>query len=188
METTAALENTIGEHLEVFRANGFTLKIDEDAPAGRRVLAMSVPFSKGTQFGIEDVNELASMLSEEYGEEYFEGRASKNYLLLKNDPVERSSRIMLPKIMSMFASRACRTAVMIGTALTTQEMRHIVGQMVDVEQPWNCPHGRPTMRHLVDYDDLKAQLQKSSLPHNALEEPTVQRNTEQWLDTMLEEA
>jgi DNA mismatch repair protein PMS2 len=51
---------------------------------------------------------------------------------------------------SMFASRACRSAVMIGTALNAREMGGIVARLEGVEQPWNCPHGRPTMRHLVD--------------------------------------
>ena len=56
----------------------------------------------------------------------------------------------LPKLLSMYASRACRSAVMIGTSLDLTRMKAIVSQMSDVEQPWNCPHGRPTMRHLFD--------------------------------------
>ena len=35
-------------------------------------------------------------------------------------------------------------------------MNRIVRRLVDVEQPWNCPHGRPTMRHLVDMKQLLA--------------------------------
>ena len=58
--------------------------------------------------------------------------------------------LVLPKLMQMFASRACRTAVMIGTALTTPQMKKIVKQMQSVIHPWQCPHGRPTMRHLTD--------------------------------------
>lgn len=27
--------------------------------------------------------------------------------------------------------------------------------MGEIEQPWNCPHGRPTMRHLLSYDTFK---------------------------------
>ena len=50
----------------------------------------------------------------------------------------------------MFASRACRKSVMIGTALNAPNMRELVDHMGQIEQPWNCPHGRPTMRHLVN--------------------------------------
>ena len=55
----------------------------------------------------------------------------------------------------MFASRACRQSVMIGTALNQQEMKKIVSHMGDIEQPWNCPHGRPTIRHLVNLDMIR---------------------------------
>lgn len=30
----------------------------------------------------------------------------------------------------------------------------IVEHLADLESPWNCPHGRPTMRHLVDLTSL----------------------------------
>ena len=58
--------------------------------------------------------------------------------------------IRIPKLVTMFASRACRSAIMIGTALQHQEMKSVVGRLENIDQPWNCPHGRPTMRHLID--------------------------------------
>ena len=39
---------------------------------------------------------------------------------------------------------------MIGTALDAPKMRALVAQLADLDQPWNCPHGRPTLRHLAD--------------------------------------
>ena len=30
------------------------------------------------------------------------------------------------------------------------EMRRLLDHMGQIEQPWNCPHGRPTIRHLVN--------------------------------------
>lgn len=42
--------------------------------------------------------------------------------------------------------------VMIGTALNTSEMKKLVVHMGEIEQPWNCPHGRPTIRHLLNLD------------------------------------
>lgn len=49
----------------------------------------------------------------------------------------------------MIASRACRTSIMIGRALHPRTMRAILDHLAGLEQPWNCPHGRPTMRHLA---------------------------------------
>ena len=58
--------------------------------------------------------------------------------------------VSLPKLRSMFASRACRSATMIGTHLEVPKMRALVRQLATLNQPWNCPHGRPTLRHLLD--------------------------------------
>lgn len=41
----------------------------------------------------------------------------------------------------------CGLTPKIGHALTFLQ---IVRHMGTMEHPWNCPHGRPTMRHLVD--------------------------------------
>ena len=38
---------------------------------------------------------------------------------------------------------------MIGKTLTTTQMAKVVGHMGEMDKPWNCPHGRPTMRHLA---------------------------------------
>jgi DNA mismatch repair protein PMS2 len=46
---------TIREHMDVFEKNGFGFV--DDAATGRLKLA-SVPFSKGTTFGPDDVHEL----------------------------------------------------------------------------------------------------------------------------------
>lgn len=42
--------------------------------------------------------------------------------------------------------------VMIGTALTASEMKKLITHMGEIEHPWNCPHGRPTIRHLANLD------------------------------------
>ena len=45
---------------------------------------------------------------------------------------------------------------MIGTALDLPKCKKIVKQLGTLQQPWNCPHGRPTIRHLIDLDELNA--------------------------------
>jgi len=41
-------------------------------------------------------------------------------------------------------------SIMIGKAMDKGQMARVVAKMATIEQPWNCPHGRPTMRHLAD--------------------------------------
>jgi len=54
----------------------------------------------------------------------------------------------IPKALSMFASRSCRSSIMIGIALLHKEMKKIVSRLADVEFLWPCPHSRPTLRHV----------------------------------------
>ncbi|RXN04558.1 mismatch repair endonuclease PMS2 [Labeo rohita] len=125
----AISETVLMENLEIFRKNGFDFLIDEDAQVMQRVKLVSLPTSKNWTFGPSDIEELIFMLSDSPG------------------IMCRPSRVR-----QMFASRACRKSVMVGTALNTSEMKKLVIHMGEIEQPWNCPHGRPTMRHLANLD------------------------------------
>nr|CCA17251.1 mismatch repair endonuclease pms1 putative [Albugo laibachii Nc14] len=126
-------EMIILDHLQVFRKNGFTFEVDAQAQSNKLRL-LSLPLSKETQFGVKDLFELVSLL-----QEY---------------PSNVES-LRLSKVASILASRACRSSVMIGTALSKAEMTRIVHQLTGLDQPWNCPHGRPTMRHLFDITALE---------------------------------
>ncbi len=153
VEVSAAEELVIMDNLPIFEANGFKLNIDKSDTAipGSRIYLEAIPYSKSTKFGIDDIHELASMLSENNDE-------GVNYVskltLTNEDLFTNKSKICLPKFISMFASRACRSAVMIGKALTTNEMKNIVNNLATIEQPWNCPHGRPTLRHILHFDSF----------------------------------
>ena len=153
VEVSAAEELVIMDNLPIFEANGFKLNIDKSDTAvpGSRIYLEAIPYSKSTKFGIDDIHELASMLSENNDE-------GVNYVskltLTNEDLFTNKSKICLPKFISMFASRACRSAVMIGKALTMNEMKNIVNNLATIEQPWNCPHGRPTLRHILHFDSF----------------------------------
>ncbi|NWY14709.1 PMS2 endonuclease, partial [Aphelocoma coerulescens] len=129
LNLTAVNETVLIENLEIFRKNGFDFFINENAPVTQRVKLVSLPTSKNWTFGPQDIDELIFMLSDCPG------------------VMCRPSRVR-----QMFASRACRKSVMIGTALNVQEMRKLITHMGEIEHPWNCPHGRPTMRHIVSLD------------------------------------
>ncbi len=74
--------------------------------------------------------------------------------LLSEDGNFELEKYQFSRVQTLFASRACRTAVMIGTALKKSQMTAIVRQMSKMDQPWNCPHGRPTLRHLINLQML----------------------------------
>nr|XP_026259957.1 mismatch repair endonuclease PMS2 [Urocitellus parryii] len=129
LNLTAVNEAVLIENLEIFRKNGFDFVIDEDAPVTERAKLISLPTSKNWTFGPQDIDELIFMLSDSPG------------------VMCRPSRVR-----QMFASRACRKSVMIGTALNTSEMKKLITHMGEMDHPWNCPHGRPTMRHIANLD------------------------------------
>ncbi|XP_046945120.1 mismatch repair endonuclease PMS2 isoform X1 [Lynx rufus] len=129
LNLTAVNEAILIENLEIFRKNGFDFVIDEGAPVTERAKLISLPTSKDWTFGPQDIDELIFMLSDSPG------------------VMCRPSRVR-----QMFASRACRKSVMIGTALNTSEMKKLITHMGEMDHPWNCPHGRPTMRHIANLD------------------------------------
>ncbi|XP_076996694.1 mismatch repair endonuclease PMS2 isoform X2 [Tamandua tetradactyla] len=129
LNLTAINEAILMENLEIFRKNGFDFIINEDAPVTERAKLISLPTSKNWTFGPQDIDELIFMLSDCPG------------------VMCRPSRVR-----QMFASRACRKSVMIGTALNVNEMKRLIAHMGEMDHPWNCPHGRPTLRHLANLD------------------------------------
>ncbi|KAI0152287.1 DNA mismatch repair protein MutL [Hypoxylon sp. NC0597] len=131
LELTALEEEVIRENLEALEANGFVVSMDEsgDSPVGSRCQLLSLPLSRETTFSLTDLEELVSMLTDHQS--------------------ASASAIPRPsKVRKMFAMRACRSSVMIGKSLTTKQMEKLVRHMGELDKPWNCPHGRPTMRHL----------------------------------------
>ncbi len=52
------------------------------------------------------------------------------------------------------ASAACRSAVMSGDRLKLEEMQALFARLMHTENPFSCPHGRPTMVKIpiVDFD------------------------------------
>ncbi|KAI1268739.1 DNA mismatch repair protein MutL [Xylariaceae sp. FL1019] len=131
LELTAVEEDTVQQNLEALEKNGFVVEFDDSGhePVGTRCQLLSLPLSRETTFSLADLEELISLL----------GDHSSNSAVT----VPRPS-----KVRKMFAMRACRSSVMIGKPLSVHQMEKLVRHMGELDKPWNCPHGRPTMRHL----------------------------------------
>lgn len=141
LELNIIEEFLILENLDVFKSNGFKLKVDEDQDPGHKISLLSVPISKQTIFDLNDFNELIQLIKENDG-----SHKSSN----------GSTVIKCSKLRSMFAMRACRMSIMIGKPLTRKTMQRVVHNLSTLDKPWNCPHGRPTMRHLMELKDWKS--------------------------------
>lgn len=131
LELTAIEEETILSHIETLAKNGFNITLDEsgDLPVGQRCHLLTLPTSRETVFDTRDLEELISLLGE---------------------VTTSASEVIRPtKVRKMLAMRACRSSIMIGRTLTHKSMESVVRHMGEIGKPWNCPHGRPTMRHLA---------------------------------------
>jgi DNA mismatch repair protein PMS2 len=142
LELTAIEEEIILENQNALLMNGFVIEVDEsgDLPVGQRCQLISLPMSKEVTFSPRDLEELIVLLSEALPSSMDTGSDSSKF----HNNVPRPS-----KVRKMFAMRACRSSVMIGKTLTKGQMQKLVQNMGEINQPWNCPHGRPTMRHLL---------------------------------------
>lgn len=130
-------ELVVRNHLEIFRFNGFEFTDGSDGS----LMLQAVPFSKGIMFGKDDVMELIAMI--ESGVTVHRGSS------LGNGLGDFKTTLRPSKVRAMLASRACRSSIMIGKPLDVRSMEGILKNLSTLKSPWNCPHGRPTMRHLT---------------------------------------
>ncbi|TKA30031.1 hypothetical protein B0A50_02750 [Salinomyces thailandicus] len=138
LELTAVEEEIIQNHTDALKANGFEIEIvddtdndddENDVHLRNRCRLLTLPISGEKTFDISDLEELLHLLSEA--------------------PPGSNEMARPKKVQRMLAMRACRSSIMVGRTLTMRDMRRVVKQMGGMEKPWNCPHGRPTMRHLA---------------------------------------
>ncbi|KAF9933383.1 Mismatch repair endonuclease pms2 [Linnemannia zychae] len=172
LHLTAQEEITVVDHMRMLNMNGFYLDYDPQAQVSHRLQLVTLPVSEKVIFDLQDFEELVFLLSQQtassYGslenEDIQPGYCHKHKLHSPEDKMIRCS-----KVRALFASRACRRSVMIGHVLNHAQMKRIVRHMGEIDQPWNCPHGRPTMRHLLDLAEL--EMQEKRARHRQLEGP-----------------
>eukprot|EP01132_Coremiostelium_polycephalum_P005974 gene5974-7442_t len=148
IELTAEDEMIVIDNLELFKKNGFGFAIDLEAPPRSKVKLTSFPYSKGTTFGIKDVYEMIYLIKQNVN------------VNITTDPNNSWSVMRLPRINSMLASRACKMSIRVGMALKNEEMKQILTNLSTLHNPWCCPHGRPTMRHLIDLNSVYKSIKK----------------------------
>ncbi|RNC35876.1 putative mismatch repair protein MLH1 [Trypanosoma cruzi] len=123
-------------HSEELRQHGFIVKRGEDA---NKLLVYSVPVLQYEAVGPHDIVELVQQIA-------LYGNITKP----------------LRSLWHSMATKACRSSIMIGTALSEKTMRSVVSRLGELEQPWNCPHGRPTLRHVACVSSLMRSMKEAS--------------------------
>jgi DNA mismatch repair protein PMS2 len=150
LELPASAEAILVDNIATLERMGYEMQVCANRKIGNRILITCVPQSSKSNkpLDLRDIDELLFVLSE---------CCDLNPGSLSASSADKSNicEIKSSSLRSMFASKACRKSVMIGDSLNMNEMRRIIVHLNEIDKPWNCPHGRPTMRHLINVQLLK---------------------------------
>ena len=67
------------------------------------------------------------------------------------DSLESNSKSVSP-LEKIVISMACKNSIKAGTAITFEEMQELVKRLSMTKSPYNCPHGRPTLISMSQYE------------------------------------
>ena len=100
--------------------------------------------------------------TEEFGEneivlraipsDLFGGDEKQLILEILNELSETSTAAHISLIEDRIATRACKAAVKGNQKITKDDCRKLLDFLFTLENPYQCPHGRPTMIKLTDND------------------------------------
>ena len=134
-----AEKNTIYSQKELYSQLGFTIHKEQDD-----IFITSFPSIYSYKFKYEDFVNIVRKLQE------------KNHKIIggefkNNDLVKKL--FLSDSVLKYIATKACRMSIMIGVTLDKVRMEQVLSDMSKILSPWNCPHGRPTMRLLHEFDE-----------------------------------
>ena len=67
---------------------------------------------------------------------------------LSENPIKGNPEVILQKLASM----ACKAAVKGNQLLSCQEVQALIDELLTLENPYHCPHGRPTIISMSKYE------------------------------------
>lgn len=81
------------------------------------------------------------------------GIAEKDYLIeLIDSLVEEGHSNVVESILEKAASMSCKAAVKGNNRLSVEEANALIDQLLHLENPYHCPHGRPTIISMSKYE------------------------------------
>ena len=134
IELTAMEEELVLRYNDVLLKNGFQVAHGEAGSTvnGSQQQLVGLPSLGGVLYNKSDFQDLLNVLNESNGAKLEHGFS-----------VPRPA-----KTRKILAMKACRSSIMIGTSLSKGQMKQIILQMGQIDKPWHCPHGRPTIKYL----------------------------------------
>jgi DNA mismatch repair ATPase MutL len=73
----------------------------------------------------------------------------------------------LRQVWHSMATLACRHSIMIGSALDQRQMEKVLRGLGELDHPWCCPHGRPTVRHVATLERTAALALEAAVTSRA---------------------
>ena len=86
---------------------------------------------------------------------------------------ENSGKMNLEMITDRLATMACKAAVKGNTAMSYQEMDALMDQLMKLDNPYQCPHGRPTIISMTKYELEKSLSEYSRGDGCGTEKPLI---------------
>ncbi|UKK01200.2 DNA mismatch repair protein [Theileria orientalis] len=65
------------------------------------------------------------------------------------------------KVWNILATRACKSSIRLGDPLSIVQMKTIIKNLSLLIHPWNCPHGRPSIKCLISHNQLDSLLNRN---------------------------
>ena len=74
------------------------------------------------------------------------------FLEMLDSLLEDNARVKPELVLDHCATMACKAAVKGNHAMSYAEAKELIGQMLQMDQPYHCPHGRPTTIAMSQYE------------------------------------
>ena len=129
-------EILLNRHLDYFTTIGFEI----EHFGGREYAVRAVP---GNLFSIAKKELLMEMIDSLSEEGSLHVRSAED-----DDSSSHNANIIYEKIASM----SCKAAVKGNNRLSVMEANELIDQLLDLENPYACPHGRPTIISMTKYE------------------------------------
>ncbi len=129
-------------------------RVDSQLISPPYILSLSVSQEETLLAHMEDFSHTGFAIEHFGGREYavtavpveLFGMGEKDYLISVIDELASSGNIKEPAaVYDRIATMSCKAAIKGNTHITYEEAKSLIGQLLKLENPYNCPHGRPTM-------------------------------------------
>ncbi len=141
LELSPSAEHILIENIHFLEKSGYELQICQNRKIGNQIMLTCVPMSAQSNklLDLKDIDELIFILSES-------DLNSGSITTASSEQSNLTDGLKSSSLRAFYASKACRKSIMIGDSLNMKEMKRVINHLNEIDKPWNCPHGRPTMR------------------------------------------